>query len=129
MAHWIRLGLLCRCKGTRKPQVWYGNVRKQYLLLCKNKRVYCVYTGIVSTKDVPRHTKKKLKNLPQITRFLCMHKILVHAQQCCACKRILCMHKNLDKQTPVARQVCGLRRFLFRKKASSKQNNVYLKEN
>ena len=27
----------------------------------------------------------------------CMHKRVVHAQECCACTRILCMHKNLDK--------------------------------
>jgi len=25
----------------------------------------------------------------------CMHKSVVHAQECCACTRILCMHKNL----------------------------------
>ena len=25
----------------------------------------------------------------------CMHKSVVHAQECCACARILCMHKNL----------------------------------
>ena len=26
----------------------------------------------------------------------CMHQNVVHAQECCACTRILCMHKNLD---------------------------------
>ena len=26
----------------------------------------------------------------------CMHKSVVHAKECCACTRILCMHKNLD---------------------------------
>ena len=26
----------------------------------------------------------------------CTHKSVVHAQECCACTRILCMHKNLD---------------------------------
>ncbi len=26
----------------------------------------------------------------------CMHKSVVHAQECCACTRILCMHKSLD---------------------------------
>ena len=25
----------------------------------------------------------------------CMHKSVVHAQECCACTRILCMHKNI----------------------------------
>ena len=34
----------------------------------------------------------------------CMHKSVVHAQECCACTRILCMHKNLDKQTLVLDQ-------------------------
>ena len=29
------------------------------------------------------------------TRVLCMHKSVVHAQECCACTRILCLHKNL----------------------------------
>ena len=29
------------------------------------------------------------------TRILCMHKNLVHAQECCACIRIRCMNKNL----------------------------------
>ena len=81
MAHWIRLSLLCRCKWTRKSQVSYRNVSEQYLLLCKDKKVYCVYTRIVSKKDVPRRTKRKVNNLSQITRFLCMHKILVHAQE------------------------------------------------
>ena len=29
------------------------------------------------------------------TRFLCMHKILVHAQHSCACTTLLCMHNAL----------------------------------
>ena len=29
------------------------------------------------------------------TRFLCMHKILVHAQHSCACTRVLCIHKSV----------------------------------
>ena len=56
------------------------------------KGVYCVYTRIVSTKDVPRRTKKKLTNLSNKSRSLCMHKILVHAQHSCACTTLLCMH-------------------------------------
>ena len=69
MAHWIRLSLLCRCKRTRNSKVWYGNVSEQYLSLCKNKTVYCA-----------------------CTRFLCMHKILVHAQHSCACTTLFCLH-------------------------------------
>ena len=52
MRHWIRLSLLCRCKWTRKFQVWYGNVSEQHLVLSKNKRyivstqeISCVYTS------------------------------------------------------------------------------------
>ena len=72
MAHWIRLSLLCRCTWTRKSQVWYGSISEQYLLLSKNKSVYCVYT-----------------------RFLCMHNILVYTQDSCACTTLLCMHNTL----------------------------------
>ena len=69
MARWIRLRLLCRCNWTRKSEVWYGNVSEQYLILCGNKSVYCAWA-----------------------RFLCMHKILVHAQHSCACTTLLCIH-------------------------------------
>ena len=122
MTHWIRLSLLCRCKWTRKSQVSYRNVSEQYLLWWKDKRVYCVYTRIVSTKEIPRRTKKKLQNLLQITRFLCMHKILVHAQECCACMHktalflgpglgpwpLQCMHKSVVH----AQECCACTRIL-----------------
>ena len=39
-----------------------------------------------------------IRNWCACTRFMCMHKILVHAQDSCACTkftRILCVHKNL----------------------------------
>ena len=107
MAHRIRLSLLCRCKWTRKSQVWYGNVLKQYLLLCKNKTVYCVYTQIGPTQEILVHAQDSCA----CTRFLCMHNTLLHAQHSCACTGgakaqgrdpktstctiILCMHKNL----------------------------------
>ena len=42
-----------------------------------------------TNQDVPR---QKLENLEKCTRFLCMHKILVHAQHSCACTTLLCMH-------------------------------------
>ena len=79
MRYWIRLSLLCRCKWTRKSHLWYGNVSEQYLLWCKNKR--CC---------------QKYQDSCACTRFLCMHRILVHAQQSFACTRIFCMHQNLD---------------------------------
>ena len=31
----------------------------------------------------------------KMSRFLCLHKILVHAQDSCACTRSLCMHNTL----------------------------------
>ena len=43
MAHWIRLSLLCMCKWTRKSDLSGKNVSEQYLLLWKQKWVYCVY--------------------------------------------------------------------------------------
>ena len=121
MAHRIRLSLVCRFKWTRKSQVSYRNVSEQYLLLWNDRKVYCVYTRIVSTKDVQRRTNKKLKPFSEMhkilvhardswacTTLLCMHSTLVHAQECCACTRsvvhaqescactrILCRHKNL----------------------------------
>ena len=81
MNHSIRLSLLCRCKWTRKSHLWYGNASEQYLLLGKNKRVYCVYTRIVSTQEILVHAQDSCT----CTRFLCMHNTLVHAQHSCAC--------------------------------------------
>ena len=51
----------------------------------------------ISGKDVPR---QKLENLSQMSRFLCMHKILVHAQNSCACTTLLCMHWRGQGPTP-----------------------------
>ena len=105
VAHWIRLSPLCRCKWTRKSQVSYRNASEQYSLFWKDKRVYCVYTKIVSTKDVPRRTKKQLEKLSTKSRFLGMHKILVPGAlfwvpalgpgPSSACTRVLCMHKSV----------------------------------
>ena len=123
IVHWIRLSLLCRCKWTRKSDLWSGNVSEQYLLLCKNKKVYCVYTRIVSTQDSCTCTtllcmhntlvhalegpgtkagtqKKQPPRAGPAAAFClgpgigpwplqCMHKSVVHAQECCACTRIL----------------------------------------
>ena len=52
-------------------------------------------------QDVPRKSENTCQ---KCTIFLCMHKILAHAQHSCACTRILCMYKNFDKQTPVLDQ-------------------------
>ena len=42
------------------------------------------------------------------TRVLCMHKSVVHAQECCACTRILCMHKHLGpKNKPLLLGRCA----------------------
>ena len=38
----------------------------------------------------------------------CMHKSVVHAQECCACTRILCMHENLGpKNKPLLLGRCA----------------------
>ena len=55
-------------------------------------------------------------SLPVGSLAQCTHKSVVHAQESCACTRILCMHKNLDKQTPVLAQYVPPAVFFFRKK-------------
>ena len=102
MAHWIRLSLLCRCEWTRKSQVWYGNVSEQYLLSCKNGKVYCVYRRSVSTQDSCA-----------CTRFLCMHKILVRAQYSCACTTLLCMHWRGQGPRPGPKKKAVHAQYLF----------------
>ena len=59
----------------------------------------------------------------------CMHKIVVHAQECCACTKVLCMHKNLvhaqeswaQTQTSVARPSAASGGFFFRNKRRVKK--------
>ena len=80
MAHWIRLSLLCRCKWSRKSDLWGKNVSEHYLLLCKHKR--CI---VHKWKRLTKTYQEKLDFLSNESRFLCMHKILVHAQHSCAC--------------------------------------------
>ena len=79
-AHWIRLSLLCRCKWTRKSDLWGKNVSEQYLLLCKHKR--CI---MHKWKRRTNTYQEKLAILSTKSRFLCMHNTLVHAQHSCAC--------------------------------------------
>ena len=61
--------------------------------------VYCVYTRIVSTKDAPRRAnvyKRRTKTCQDKSEKLVInHKILVHAQDSCACTTLLCMHNTL----------------------------------
>ena len=41
-------------------------------------------------------TNRKIRQqMSRMFRLLCMHKILVHAQDSCACTRFLCMHNTL----------------------------------
>ena len=47
------------------------------------------------------------------TRVLCMHKSVVHAQECSACTKNLCMHKNLKKNLLLGR--CAASFCFFRK--------------
>ena len=41
-----------------------------------------------------RKTRWKMSRLSRMFRFLCMHKIFMHAQHSCACTTLLCMHRN-----------------------------------
>ena len=42
-----------------------------------------------------------------LSRFLCMHKILVHAQHSCACTTLLCMHWRGQGQRPGPKKSAG----------------------
>ena len=57
----------------------------------RNKKVYCVYKGIVSTQEILVHAQDSCAR----TRVLCVHKSLVHAQDSCTCTTFLCMHNTL----------------------------------
>ena len=63
------------------------NVSEQYLLLCKHNN--CI---MHKWKRRTKTYQTKLEILLNKSRFLCMHKILVHAQHSCACTTLLCMH-------------------------------------
>ena len=102
MAHWIRLSLLCRCKWTRKSDLWGTNVSEQHLLLCKHKR--CI---MHKWKRRTKTYQEKLEILSNKSRFLCMHKILVHAQHSCACTTLLCMHWRGQGPRPGPKKSAG----------------------
>ena len=93
----VYTSLLCKCEWTRKSDLWYGNVSEQHLLLCKRKRIYCVYTRNLLCKEFVKSVKvqEHAQDYCACTTLLFMHKSVVHAQKCCACARILCIHKNL----------------------------------
>ena len=81
----IGCGLVyCVSVNERENLISGENVSEQYLLLCKHKK--CIM------HKWKRRTKKSWKFCQTKSRFLCMHKILVHAQHSCACTTLLCMH-------------------------------------
>ena len=101
----------------------------------------CIYADVwdlVHAQESGACTKRKRPRAGPTALFLrprhgpwplqCMHKSVVHAQECCACTRILCMHKNLGpKNKPLLLGRCAASGFLFSgKKASNKNNNAYL---
>ena len=87
MVHWIRLSLLCRCKWTRKSDLWGKMFQSNIYYYASIEGVLCI-----SGKDKPRRTKRSWifcqtnQDSCACTRFLCMHNTLVHAQHSCACK-------------------------------------------
>ena len=126
MAHSIRLSILCRCKWTRKSDLWGKMLQSNIYYYASIKGVLCI-----SGKDVPRRTKKSWKTCQTnqdscaCTRFLCMHNALVHAQRAgpggvffwvlalgpgpsSACTRVLCMHKSVVH----AQESCACTRIL-----------------
>ena len=68
-----------------QSNIYYYVGIKEYIVSTQNMCLEKTY------QDVPR---KMLENLANKSRFLCMHRILEHAQHSCACTRILCICKN-----------------------------------
>ena len=65
----------------------------------------------------------------QIVQILCMHKSVVHAQECCACTRTLCMHNNLSyKNKPLLLGRCAASGVFFQEKKDQQHKNAYLSE-
>ena len=79
--------LRCRTLVRRNSHLCSGAVLEQ-------NRLLCVYNKCITI----------------FTRFLCMHKILGHAQHCCACTTLLCMHwaREPGGPGPLPFQVPGL---------------------
>ena len=86
--HWMRLGLLCRTLVRRHFHLCSGAV------LGTDRYVHkiCFGAGQIFMRI------NICMNI--CTRFLCMHKILVHAQHSCACTTLLCMHWRGQGPTP-----------------------------
>ena len=73
--HWMRLGLLCRTLVRRNVHLRSGAVLEQ------NRLLY-MYKGWFGARQIIMRVYYICINI--FTRFLCMHKILVHAQHSCA---------------------------------------------
>ena len=73
------------------PSLIWKLFRAIFIILKGYKGILCLHKNRV----YKRRTKKQMKNLSQMIRFWCMHKILVHAQDSCACTTLLCMHNTL----------------------------------
>ena len=85
MAHWIGLSLLCSLNERENPKshmeivqsnIYYYEKIKGYIV---SRQELCLQK---TYQDVPRKNEKLVTN----------HKILVHAQDFCACTTLLCMH-------------------------------------
>ena len=77
---------------TSPSSIWSPFVKKR--VWAKNIDFtcnFCARTRFVCMHKIHVHARDSCA----CTRFLCMHKILVHAQESCACTRTLCMHKIL----------------------------------
>ena len=126
MAHWIRLSLLCRCKWMRKSDLW----GKQFQ---SNIYYYASIKGVlrISGRDVPRRTKKNEKfcHLSNKPRFLCMHKILAHAQHSCACTTLLCMHWRGQGPRPGPKKSACTRVFCMHKNLVHAQESWFVWQN
>ena len=103
--------------APRRTKKKLNNLSEMYKILvhaqdsCAGTTLLCMHNTLVHALEGPGPTKKQPRVRPGAAAFLlspgldpwplqCMHKSVVaksvvHAQESCACTRILCMHKNL----------------------------------
>ena len=112
--HWMRLGLLCRTLVRRNFHLCYGAALEQNKLLCVSNicidiftRFFCMHKILVHAQHPcacscactgpgnPGARDQARGQGPGLGPKKAAGLGPVHAQECCACTKNLCMHKNL----------------------------------
>ena len=62
------------------------------LRICEKTNSMRWFSKKTSVANASQPRRNHIATTSQMSRFLCVHKILVHAQHSCACTTLLCMH-------------------------------------